>query len=111
MPLPRCESRSGHDGVGFRNLANYRAGLGGDAAGAASGWGAGDAGALAASESGVCGAVSSYSRRVLPVYRRGISGAPDAYKYLPESVRKFPEAAELARMMGEAGYARVEWES
>ena len=39
-----------------------------------------------------------------------ISGAPEAYSYLPESVRKFPEAEELAAMMREAGYAAVEWE-
>jgi len=51
-----------------------------------------------------------YSRKVLPVLGGAISGAPEAYRYLPESVRKFPEAGELAAMMGEAGHARVEWE-
>ena len=39
-----------------------------------------------------------------------ISGAPEAYKYLPESVRKFPDAPELAALMKETGFAAVEWE-
>ncbi|MDP9053256.1 MAG: bifunctional demethylmenaquinone methyltransferase/2-methoxy-6-polyprenyl-1,4-benzoquinol methylase UbiE [Acidobacteriota bacterium] len=51
-----------------------------------------------------------YSRHVLPVIGGAISGAPEAYKYLPESVRKFPDAPELARMMREAGFTRVDWE-
>jgi demethylmenaquinone methyltransferase/2-methoxy-6-polyprenyl-1,4-benzoquinol methylase len=51
-----------------------------------------------------------YSRNVLPVIGGAISGAPEAYKYLPESVRKFPEAEELAALMQECGYGRVEWE-
>jgi demethylmenaquinone methyltransferase/2-methoxy-6-polyprenyl-1,4-benzoquinol methylase len=51
-----------------------------------------------------------YSRRVLPILGGAISGAPEAYKYLPESVRKFPEAPELAEIMRESGYATVEWE-
>jgi demethylmenaquinone methyltransferase/2-methoxy-6-polyprenyl-1,4-benzoquinol methylase len=51
-----------------------------------------------------------YARRVLPILGGAISGAPEAYKYLPESVRKFPEAPELAAMMGECGYGPVEWE-
>jgi demethylmenaquinone methyltransferase/2-methoxy-6-polyprenyl-1,4-benzoquinol methylase len=51
-----------------------------------------------------------YSRRVLPIIGGAISGAPEAYRYLPESVRKFPEAPELAAMMREAGFDSVEWE-
>ena len=47
---------------------------------------------------------------MLPIFGGAISGAPEAYPYLPESVRKFPEAAELAAMMGEAVFAQVEWE-
>jgi demethylmenaquinone methyltransferase / 2-methoxy-6-polyprenyl-1,4-benzoquinol methylase len=51
-----------------------------------------------------------YSRKILPVLGGAISGAPDAYTYLPESVRKFPDAPELARMMALCGFAQVDWE-
>jgi demethylmenaquinone methyltransferase/2-methoxy-6-polyprenyl-1,4-benzoquinol methylase len=48
-----------------------------------------------------------YSRRILPVIGGAISGARDAYTYLPESVRKFPDAPELAERMRAAGFAEV----
>ena len=51
-----------------------------------------------------------YSRHVLPRLGGAISGSPDAYSYLPESVRKFPGAEELAEAMRAAGFARVEFE-
>ena len=50
-----------------------------------------------------------YTRNILPVIGGMISGAPEAYKYLPESVRKFPEAPGLADMMREAGFETIEW--
>ncbi len=34
----------------------------------------------------------------------------DAYEYLPESVRKFPKAPELAEAMRRAGFAAVDYE-
>ncbi len=51
-----------------------------------------------------------YTRRILPVIGGAVSGAPEAYKYLPESVRKFPQAPDLAQMMRECGFDSVEWE-
>jgi demethylmenaquinone methyltransferase/2-methoxy-6-polyprenyl-1,4-benzoquinol methylase len=48
-----------------------------------------------------------YSRRILPVIGGAISGARDAYTYLPESVRKFPDAPELAVRMRAAGFNDV----
>ena len=51
-----------------------------------------------------------YSRHVLPRLGGMLSGAPDAYAYLPESVRKFPAAPELAASMREAGLSGVEFE-
>jgi demethylmenaquinone methyltransferase/2-methoxy-6-polyprenyl-1,4-benzoquinol methylase len=39
-----------------------------------------------------------------------VSGSPDAYKYLPESIRKFPGAEDLAASMRRAGFSRVEFE-
>jgi demethylmenaquinone methyltransferase/2-methoxy-6-polyprenyl-1,4-benzoquinol methylase len=51
-----------------------------------------------------------YSRRVLPAVGGVLSGSKDAYAYLPESVRKFPSAEELARMMRDAGFVEVSFE-
>jgi demethylmenaquinone methyltransferase / 2-methoxy-6-polyprenyl-1,4-benzoquinol methylase len=51
-----------------------------------------------------------YSNRVLPRIGGAISGAPNAYRYLPESVRKFPGPEELATMMRGAGFRDVRWE-
>jgi demethylmenaquinone methyltransferase/2-methoxy-6-polyprenyl-1,4-benzoquinol methylase len=51
-----------------------------------------------------------YSRRVLPLLGGLVSGAPDAYAYLPESVRKFPGAEELAARMQAAGFQQVAFE-
>jgi demethylmenaquinone methyltransferase/2-methoxy-6-polyprenyl-1,4-benzoquinol methylase len=39
-----------------------------------------------------------------------ISGSPEAYKYLPESIRKFPAAEALAENMKRAGFSRVEFD-
>jgi len=36
-----------------------------------------------------------------------ISPAPEAYRYLPESVRKFPGADELAAEMRRSGFREV----
>lgn len=95
---------------GYRNLANYRAGLTEMRRALRAG------GALAILEftqppnAAFAAAYNWYSRRVLPVLGGAISGAPEAYRYLPESVRKFPDAPALAQMMKEAGFPQVEWE-
>jgi demethylmenaquinone methyltransferase/2-methoxy-6-polyprenyl-1,4-benzoquinol methylase len=95
---------------GYRNLANYRAGL------AEMRRVLRPAGALAILEftqppnKAFASVYNWYSRHILPVIGGAISGAPEAYKYLPESVRKFPDAPELARMMKEAGFEQVDWE-
>ncbi|MCS7316189.1 MAG: ubiquinone/menaquinone biosynthesis methyltransferase [Bryobacterales bacterium] len=51
-----------------------------------------------------------YARSVLPRLGGWISGHPDAYRYLPESVSKFPTPPELAEWMREAGFAQVRFE-
>jgi demethylmenaquinone methyltransferase/2-methoxy-6-polyprenyl-1,4-benzoquinol methylase len=51
-----------------------------------------------------------YSGHILPRVGGWISGSPEAYTYLPESVRKFPGAEELASEMRAAGFLHVELE-
>jgi demethylmenaquinone methyltransferase/2-methoxy-6-polyprenyl-1,4-benzoquinol methylase len=53
---------------------------------------------------------NSYSMHVLPRIGAAISGSKEAYTYLPESVRKFPSAEELARTMQIAGFTEVYFE-
>jgi len=48
-----------------------------------------------------------YCRRILPWLGGLVSGAQDAYTYLPESVRKFPAAPELAEDMRRAEFVSV----
>ncbi len=51
-----------------------------------------------------------YSRRVLPALGGALSGSKDAYTYLPESVRKFPSAEDLAGQMRQTGFRDVTYE-
>jgi demethylmenaquinone methyltransferase / 2-methoxy-6-polyprenyl-1,4-benzoquinol methylase len=51
-----------------------------------------------------------FSTRVLPWVGGMISGSRDAYAYLPESIRKFPGAEDLASAMRRSGFTRVEFE-
>jgi len=95
---------------GFRNLANYEAGLREMRRVLRSG---GLAAILEFSQppNPLFGALYSfYSRRVLPLIGGALSGSRDAYTYLPESVRKFPAPEELAEMMRTAGFGPVEFE-
>jgi demethylmenaquinone methyltransferase / 2-methoxy-6-polyprenyl-1,4-benzoquinol methylase len=46
--------------------------------------------------------------RVVPTLGR-LAGDPDAYTYLPSSVRRFPGPEELAGRMADAGLADVRW--
>jgi demethylmenaquinone methyltransferase/2-methoxy-6-polyprenyl-1,4-benzoquinol methylase len=95
---------------GFRNLANYGAGLVemrrvlGPA---------GMAAILEFSEppNAIFAALYHfYSRRILPPIGGALSGSREAYTYLPESVRKFPSAEELAEEMRRAGFEEVRYE-
>jgi demethylmenaquinone methyltransferase/2-methoxy-6-polyprenyl-1,4-benzoquinol methylase len=95
---------------GFRNLANYESGLaemrrvlrpGGMAAILE----------FTTPPNALFGAFYHlYCRRILPYLGGLISGSRDAYTYLPESVRKFPAAPELASMMRSAGFSEVNFE-
>ncbi len=50
-----------------------------------------------------------YFRRILPFVGRVVSGHPWAYTYLPESVKEFPDPAELGQLMKEAGFEEASW--
>jgi demethylmenaquinone methyltransferase/2-methoxy-6-polyprenyl-1,4-benzoquinol methylase len=95
---------------GFRNLANYAAGLAEMRRVLAVG---GMAAILEFSQPpnrAFAALYNFYSRRILPIVGGALSGSRDAYTYLPESVRKFPAAAELAGEMRSAGFAEVSYE-
>jgi demethylmenaquinone methyltransferase / 2-methoxy-6-polyprenyl-1,4-benzoquinol methylase len=51
-----------------------------------------------------------YSFRVIPQLGRAVTGDAEAYRYLVESIRKFPRAAIFADMIRAAGFARVKWD-
>jgi demethylmenaquinone methyltransferase/2-methoxy-6-polyprenyl-1,4-benzoquinol methylase len=50
-----------------------------------------------------------YSRQVLPRIGAALSGSRDAYSYLPSSIEKFPSAEDLAARMRAAGFHAVEF--
>lgn len=95
---------------GFRNLANYDRGLaemqrvlkrGGVAA------------ILEFSQptnAAFAAAYGFYSRRILPLIGGALSGSREAYRYLPESVQKFPPAEQLCEQMLRAGFQHVTFE-
>ena len=95
---------------GFRNLANYRVGLAEMRRVLRP---AGMAAILEFSEppNAIFAALYHfYSRRILPPIGGALSGSREAYTYLPESVRKFPSAEELAEEMRRAGFEEVRYE-
>jgi len=51
----------------------------------------------------------AYSFRVLPALGQAVTGDGDAYRYLAESIRRFPSQEAFARMIGEAGLALVKY--
>ena len=50
---------------------------------------------------------SLYFRKILPRIGRRISGNPDAYTYLPETVSSFPENEAFLDLLTEAGFRDV----
>jgi demethylmenaquinone methyltransferase/2-methoxy-6-polyprenyl-1,4-benzoquinol methylase len=50
-----------------------------------------------------------YLMRALPAVARRVSSNPDAYVYLAESIRAWPDQAELAEQIGAAGWDDVGW--
>ena len=54
-------------------------------------------------------AYDAYSFKAIPAIGGLVARDRDAYQYLVESIRRFPEQAVLAGMMREAGLGRAEW--
>ncbi len=52
---------------------------------------------------------TEYLMRALPTVARKVSSNPDAYVYLAESIRAWPDQAALAAQVRDAGWADVEW--
>jgi demethylmenaquinone methyltransferase/2-methoxy-6-polyprenyl-1,4-benzoquinol methylase len=109
LPLPSDSLDAITVGFGFRNLANYASGL---------------AEIHRVLKRGGVAAILEFSQppnrpfavvhgyftnRILPRVGGLISGSPDAYKYLPESIQKFPDAEGLSAAMRGAGYSSVEF--
>ena len=50
-----------------------------------------------------------YSFNVIPAIGRAVTGDADAYRYLVESIRKFPSADLFADMIADAGFSRADY--
>ena len=52
---------------------------------------------------------SEYLMRALPPVARAVSSNPEAYVYLAESIRDWPDQPHLAALMQRAGWSSVAW--
>lgn len=50
-----------------------------------------------------------YLMKALPAVARAVSSSPDAYVYLAESIRAWPDQAGLAGRLQDAGWSSVKW--
>jgi demethylmenaquinone methyltransferase/2-methoxy-6-polyprenyl-1,4-benzoquinol methylase len=50
-----------------------------------------------------------YSRAILPLLGKTISRNTEAYRYLPDSIQRFPEREEIMKMLQTAGFSQTEW--
>jgi demethylmenaquinone methyltransferase/2-methoxy-6-polyprenyl-1,4-benzoquinol methylase len=108
MPLPDNSIDLITTAFGFRNLANYESGLREMARVLRPG---GQVGILDFNEpGGLFGKIYSvYFRHVLPRIGKTISGSSAPYKYLPQSVHRFPKPEEMLAMMRACGYQQTTW--
>ncbi len=93
---------------GFRNLANYAAGLREMHRVLRPG---GEVGILEFNQpTGIMGRLYEiYFRRVLPRIGTWISGSAGPYAYLPQSVQRFPAPEQMQAMMAECGFTEISW--
>src|SRR5579883_2566871 len=108
LPLPDHSLDLITTAFGFRNLANYRAGLEEFYRVLKPG---GQIGILDFSEpGGISGKLYAfYFRRILPRIGSLLSGNSAAYAYLPASVHRFPPPEEMLALMQGSGFSEVSW--
>ncbi len=108
LPLPGGQFDLVTSAFGFRNLADYDAGLREIVRVLKPG---GECGILDFGEpKGAIGALYRvYFKQVLPRVGTLISGVRGPYAYLPASVLRFPEPGEMLERMKRAGFSEVSW--
>jgi demethylmenaquinone methyltransferase / 2-methoxy-6-polyprenyl-1,4-benzoquinol methylase len=52
-----------------------------------------------------------FSFKVIPPLGRAVTGDAESYRYLVESIRKFPRPNAFAEMIRAAGFSRISWHS
>ena len=108
LPFPDQHFNLVTSAFGFRNLADYDAGLREIIRVLRSG---GECGILDFSEPrGLMGRLYRiYFKQVLPRVGTMISGVSGPYSYLPNSVERFPEPQEMLERMRRAGFREATW--
>jgi demethylmenaquinone methyltransferase/2-methoxy-6-polyprenyl-1,4-benzoquinol methylase len=108
LPFPDGHFNLVTSAFGFRNLADYDAGLQEIARVLAP---SGECGILDFGEpDGLLGHVYRvYFKHVLPAIGAVISGVQGPYKYLPASVERFPAPEEMLGRMRQAGFREASW--
>jgi demethylmenaquinone methyltransferase/2-methoxy-6-polyprenyl-1,4-benzoquinol methylase len=108
LPFPDGHFNLVTAAFGFRNLADYDAGLREIARVLCPG---GECGILDFGEPrGPVGRLYRiYFKRILPRVGTLVSGVPGPYVYLPASVERFPEPQEMLARMRHAGLTEVSW--
>ena len=108
LPFPASHFDLVTSAFGFRNLADYDAGLREILRVVRDG---GECGILDFGEPrGVIGTLYRiYFQHVLPALGTVISGVKGPYTYLPASVKRFPEPEEMLERMRRAGFREVSW--
>ncbi|HUA16953.1 MAG TPA: bifunctional demethylmenaquinone methyltransferase/2-methoxy-6-polyprenyl-1,4-benzoquinol methylase UbiE [Verrucomicrobiae bacterium] len=108
LPFPSAHFALVTSAFGFRNLADYDAGLREIVRALRPG---GECGILDFGEpKGLMGAIYRvYFRQVLPRVGTLISGVRGPYAYLPASVERFPQPEEMLVRMKLAGFSQASW--
>ena len=108
LPFPSAHFDLVTSAFGFRNLADYDAGLSEIVRVLRPG---GECGILDFGEpKGAMGALYRiYFKQVLPRVGTMISGVRGPYAYLPASVERFPPPEEMLERMKRAGFAEATW--
>jgi demethylmenaquinone methyltransferase/2-methoxy-6-polyprenyl-1,4-benzoquinol methylase len=110
LPFPDGHFNLVTSAFGFRNLADYDAGLREIARVLAPG---GECGILDFGEPGglIGRCYRIYFKKVLPAVGTLISGVRGPYAYLPASVERFPAPEEMLGLMRQAGFREASWTS